>query len=51
MYPGPNGSSGFYPPDQVIPAKTSRNREAVLRLLENADCMYHAIGKQAQYCS
>ncbi|MFI8182589.1 M14 family metallopeptidase [Actinacidiphila glaucinigra] len=51
MYPGPNGSSGFYPPDEVIPAQTGRNREAVLLLLENADCMYRAIGKQAQYCS
>ncbi|WUD71915.1 M14 family metallopeptidase [Streptomyces sp. NBC_00510] len=51
MYPGPNGSSGFYPPDEVIPAQTSRNREAVLLLLENADCMYRAIGKEAQYCS
>ncbi|MFI6447120.1 M14 family metallopeptidase [Kitasatospora sp. NPDC050543] len=50
MYPGPNGSSGFYPPDEVIGRETSRNREAVLRLVENADCMYRAIGKQQQYC-
>ncbi|MGW4894945.1 M14 family metallopeptidase [Kitasatospora sp. NPDC004240] len=50
MYPGPNGSSGFYPPDEVIPRETSRNREAVLRLLETADCLYRAIGKQQQYC-
>ncbi|MCZ2528088.1 zinc carboxypeptidase [Streptomyces sp. SCUT-3] len=51
MYPGPNGSSGFYPPDEVIDRETSRNREAVLRLLENADCMYRVIGKEQQYCS
>ncbi|MFJ1706385.1 M14 family metallopeptidase [Kitasatospora sp. NPDC088346] len=50
MYPGPNGSSGFYPPDEVIGRETSRNREAVLRLVETADCMYRVIGKQQQYC-
>jgi carboxypeptidase T len=49
MYPR-TSSPGFYPPDEVIPAQTSRNREAVLRLLEIADCPYRAIGKQAQYC-
>ena len=42
---------GFYPPDEVIAAHTSRNREAVLRLLEIADCPYRAIGKQAVYCA
>ncbi|WP_327674013.1 M14 family metallopeptidase [Kitasatospora sp. NBC_00458] len=50
MYPGPNGGSGFYPPDEVIGRETSRNREAVLRLVETADCVYRAIGKQQQYC-
>ncbi|MFI2745208.1 M14 family metallopeptidase [Kitasatospora sp. NPDC018623] len=50
MYPGPNGSDGFYPPDEVIGRETSRNREAVLRLVETADCVYRAIGKQQQYC-
>jgi carboxypeptidase T len=34
----------------VIGRETSRNREAALRLLENADCMYRAIGKQQEYC-
>ena len=49
MYP--KGSSpGFYPPDEVIPTETSRNREAVLRLLEISDCPYRAIGKETQYC-
>ena len=51
MYPGSSGSGGgFYPPDEVIPAQTSRNKEAVLQLLERADCPYEAIGKEAQYC-
>ncbi|MFC3503793.1 M14 family metallopeptidase [Micromonospora krabiensis] len=50
MYPGSASGGGFYPPDEVIPAQTSRNREAVLMLSEYADCPYRAIGKQAQYC-
>jgi carboxypeptidase T len=51
MYPGSSGSGGgFYPPDEVIPAQTSRNKEAVLQLLERADCPYEAIGKEQQYC-
>jgi hypothetical protein len=35
----------------VIAAQTSRNREATLLLLEEADCMYRAIGKQSTYCT
>ncbi|MEV0732009.1 M14 family zinc carboxypeptidase [Polymorphospora sp. NPDC050346] len=50
MYPGSAGGGGFYPPDEVIPAQTSRNREAVLILAEYADCPYRATGKQDQYC-
>ncbi|GHF61015.1 carboxypeptidase T [Streptomyces mashuensis] len=51
MYPDESGAGGgFYPPDEVIDRETSRNRESVLRLLENADCMYRSIGKEAQYC-
>jgi len=50
MYPGSASGGGFYPPDEVIPAQTSRNREAVLMLSEYADCPYRAINKQAQYC-
>ena len=50
MYPGSASGGGFYPPDEVIPAQTSRNREAVLLLSEYADCPYRVIGKQAQYC-
>jgi len=49
MYPT-SSSPGFYPPDEAIPAQTSRNRAAVLILAEYADCPYRAIGKQAQYC-
>jgi len=37
MYPK-TSNPGFYPPDEVIAAQTSRNREAVLRLLEYSDC-------------
>ncbi|GAB2818998.1 M14 family metallopeptidase [Streptomyces chlorus] len=50
MYPRSSSSGGFYPPDEVIERETSRNRDAVLQLLENADCMYRSIGKAAQYC-
>ncbi|MER6477478.1 M14 family metallopeptidase [Streptomyces filamentosus] len=51
MYPTSSWNGGFYPPDEVIERETSRNRDAVLQLLENADCMYRSIGKQAQYCA
>jgi hypothetical protein len=50
MYPT-TSDPGFYPPDEVIAAQTARNREAVLRLLEIADCPYRAIGKEALYCA
>jgi carboxypeptidase T len=49
MYPR-SSSPGFYPPDEVIAAQTSRNREAVLQLLDASDCPYEVIGKQSQYC-
>ncbi|WP_419999915.1 M14 family metallopeptidase [Streptomyces boninensis] len=51
MYPRSAGGGGFYPPDEVIERETSRNRDAVLQLLENADCMYRSIGKEGQYCT
>ncbi|MGW1533635.1 M14 family metallopeptidase [Streptomyces aureus] len=51
MYPTSSSGGGFYPPDEVIEREASRNRDAVLQLLENADCMYRSIGKAAQYCS
>ncbi|MFH9663091.1 M14 family metallopeptidase [Streptomyces sp. NPDC017248] len=50
MYPASSSGGGFYPPDEVIERETSRNKDAVLQLLENADCMYRSIGKAAQYC-
>lgn len=50
LYPGSASGGGFYPPDEVIPAETARNRDAVLLLSEYADCPYRAIGKEEQYC-
>jgi hypothetical protein len=51
MYPGESGSGGgFYPPDEVISAETSRNRTASLILAEYADCPYRAAGREATYC-
>ncbi len=51
MYPKTSAGGGFYPPDEVIPAETARNRSAILYLLDKAGCPYSAIGKDAQYCS
>lgn len=50
MYPVTSAEGGFYPPDEVIPAQTARNRAAILYLLEQAGCPYVVIGKQSQYC-
>ena len=51
MYPGPSGTGGgFYPPDEVIPRETTRNHDALMYFLDNSDCPYKVIGKQAQYC-
>jgi carboxypeptidase T len=50
MYPR-SSSPGFYPPDEIIGRETSRNRAAVIYLLNQADCPYKVIGKQAQYCA
>jgi len=43
-------TSAANPPDERIPRETRRNREAVLSLLELADCPYRAIGKEAAWC-
>ncbi|MFC4496134.1 M14 family metallopeptidase [Streptomyces ovatisporus] len=51
MYPTSILEGGFYPPDDVIERETDRNRDAVLQLIENADCMYRSIGKEAEYCT
>jgi carboxypeptidase T len=46
MYPGPSGSGGgFYPPDEVIVRETTRNRAAVLLLLDYSDCPRRVIGQ------
>jgi carboxypeptidase T len=50
MYPRTSAQGGFYPPDEVIPTETSRNRAAILYLLDQADCPYDVIGKGAVYC-
>ena len=39
------GEPGFYPPGSIIARETSRNRAAVLQLLEAADCLYEVIGQ------
>jgi hypothetical protein len=44
MYPSSGGINGFYPPDEVISAQTSRNRNAVLMLLDYSDCPRRIIG-------
>ncbi|GAA2038677.1 M14 family metallopeptidase [Nocardiopsis rhodophaea] len=50
MYPSSQSGGGFYPPDEVIPRETTRNREAVMHLLDYADCPQRVIGKEAEYC-
>jgi hypothetical protein len=45
LYPR-TSNPGFYPPDEVIVRETTRNREAVLRLLEASDCVYEVINRQ-----
>jgi len=44
MYPTGSAGGGFYPPDEVITAQTSRNRAAVLLLLGYSDCPPRVIG-------
>ena len=44
MYPSSGGINGFYPPDEVIGRETSRNRDAVLMLLDYSDCPPRVIG-------
>jgi hypothetical protein len=49
MYPR-TSSPGFYPPDELIGRETTRNRAAVLQLLDYSDCPWRIIGREAQYC-
>ena len=44
LYPR-TSNPGFYPPGSVIVRETTRNREAVLRLLDAADCPYEVINR------
>ncbi|MGH3859100.1 M14 family zinc carboxypeptidase [Actinokineospora sp.] len=48
MFPSGALGGGFYPGDEIIARETSRNRAAVLHLLDYADCPKRAIG---QSCS
>lgn len=52
MYPpyGCNGCGGFRPPDDVIQRETTRNTDAVLYFIEQADCPYRAAGLGARNC-
>ena len=52
MYPswGCDGCGGFKPPDTVIEREVTRNREAVLYFLEQADCPYRAAGLATTHC-
>lgn len=52
MYPpwGCKGCGGFRPPDEVIERETTRNRDAVLYFLEQADCPHRSAGLGATRC-
>jgi hypothetical protein len=43
--------SGFYPADENIGPYTSVNQQAVRYIIQQADCAYRVIGKEAQYCA
>lgn len=45
MYPTSSAGGGFYPPDEVIGPQTTRNKAAVLCLLDYSDDPYRAIGR------
>ncbi|WP_243741348.1 M14 family metallopeptidase [Streptomyces sp. 8K308] len=51
MYPRTASGGGFYPPGSVIDRETARNREAVLLLLDYADCPYRITGRESTYCA
>jgi carboxypeptidase T len=49
LYPrGGAPSARWYPPARVIPRETSRNHDAVLRLMDLADCPYRVLGQKAR---
>ena len=45
------GSNTFYPSASQIQALTSVNDAAVRYVIQNADCPYRVIGKEAAYCA
>ena len=45
------GSNTFYPAGSQIQALTSVNDAAVRYIIQNADCPYKVIGKEATYCA
>lgn len=51
MYTFEMGSNTFYPAGSEIPALTSVNDAAVRYIIQQADCPYRVIGKEAQYCN
>src|SRR3954463_5554097 len=51
MYPTDrSGVGGFYPPDSVIDRETTRNDDAVLYFVEQADCPYRAADASTTNC-
>ena len=51
MYPDPSTSiSRFYPPDEVIGRETTRNKTAIMYLIDVAACVYTPIGKKDSRC-
>jgi len=50
MYPVAD-NPGFYPPASDIARETSRNEQAVRYIIQQADCPYRVIGKEATYCA
>ena len=50
LYPRAAGRRGFYPPASVIERETARNREAMLALLDTADCIPRVAGAEATRC-
>lgn len=49
VYP-PLGTVNHYPADEKIAKQTHRNREALLYLIDLADCPYRASGTEAEHC-
>jgi carboxypeptidase T len=45
MYPASGGTNGFYPGDEIIGRETARNKQAIMLLLQYADCPPRVIGK------